>query len=75
MGISKKEIDISVYGGADTIKNIFKHQSIGKTNSETAKKILGEYKLKIKNINIGGENARTLYFVTDTGEIFLKQNK
>ena len=72
-GIKKSELSIKLFGGANIIgsKN-GRITPVGYQNIEKALTLIEEYQLKIVSQNIGGENGRKLFFLTDTGEVYLK---
>jgi chemotaxis protein CheD len=75
MGIQNNEITVKLFGGAKVIKSPSMEKTIGDENVETAVKMLENYGLKITSQHTGGENGRTLYFYSDTGEVYLKKHR
>lgn len=75
--ISRMEIDIKVFGGANllmpNIKGNVGSISVGKQNIETALKTLENERLEILASDLGGNRGRKLFFFTGTGEVYIKQ--
>jgi chemotaxis protein CheD len=76
-GVSLHEIEIKVFGGADTFsaepggrRGI---ASIGQRNTETAMQTLKKEGLSILSSDVGGATGRKLFFNTHTGEVLLKR--
>jgi len=66
MGIDKREIQASVYGGANVIAE-FTHK-IGSENSAAAIAALNKNDIKIVKKDVGGTKSRTIRHFSDTGE-------
>ncbi|MBU0994427.1 MAG: chemotaxis protein CheD [Proteobacteria bacterium] len=74
-GISKKEIDVKLFGGANVLKSGNNQQTIGHQNIETATKILKNMRLEVISHSVGGNTGMTLYFDSNTGIVHLKRHK
>lgn len=72
-GISANEIDIKLFGGASLIGIDSHIKSVGLQNIEKAFSVIEEHRLKVVSENIGGEQGRKIFFLTDTGEVYLKK--
>ena len=70
------EIEIKVFGGADTLgagpggRGVI---SIGKLNAAMALQVLEKEGLSILSLDVGGATGRKLFFNTHTGEVLLKR--
>lgn len=73
-GIKSFEINVKIFGGSSMLRssNPSSLISIGEQNIDMALQRLEEYGLNLTSQNIGGTRGRKLYFLTDTGEVFLK---
>ena len=74
--IPPESIEVKLLGGSCThmtSKNTCYPQSVGKKNIETALKTLNNLGLHIKAKDVGGKYGRKLYFVSFTGEVFVKK--
>jgi len=67
-GCSKHELEIRLYGGADSIRNddVF---NIGRRNIEAVKKVLSSLNLKYHTAEVGGIISRTLEMDVASGKI------
>lgn len=67
-GCLKGELEINLYGGAESIRknDVF---NIGSKNISAVKKILWDMYLKFNAIEIGGRVSRTLEMDVDTGTV------
>lgn len=77
-GIRRSDIEIKMFGGGDVIKNNGlekKKDSVGKQNINSAFKVIEKMKLKFSTYDVGGTMGRKIFFVTNTGEIFLSRLK
>lgn len=73
-GIPGSEIEVKVFGGADTLTSR-RENTIGSQNVRTALHIIGLEDLKIKAADVGDSFGRKLIFFSHTGEVFLKRLK
>ena len=74
-GIAPAEITVKLFGGASLIHSQQGGKTVGELNIEAAHRMLEGYELHIQSKHIGGDTGRTLYFYSDTGEVFLKRHK
>jgi chemotaxis protein CheD len=67
-GCFKSELDIHIYGGANSINNmdIF---DIGRRNIEAAANILNNLNIRVRNADIGGTISRTIELEVASGNI------
>lgn len=70
MGCNKGELQIKIYGGADSINenDVF---NIGKRNIEAVNNILCESGLGIHTSDVGGTNSRTIELEIATGNVMI----
>lgn len=73
-GIPRNEIEVKVFGGADTLASR-RDNTIGSQNVRIALHIIGLEKLKIAAADVGDSFGRKLIFFSNTGEVFLKRLK
>lgn len=66
-GASKKNLIAKVFGGANVIFDEKEFFFIGEKNIELATKLLKEYSIPIKEINVGGEIGKKVLFYTHSG--------
>jgi len=71
-GIQRKEIEVKVFGGADTLASK-RENTIGSQNVRIALHIIGLEKMKIAAADVGDSFGRKLIFFSHTGEVFLKR--
>ncbi len=72
-GIYPRDIDVKLFGGASILTSS-PIKTVGDMNIEVAEKMLDDYHLQIMSKHIGGNQGRTLYFYSDSGEVFLKRH-
>ena len=71
-GVKAKQIEAKLFGGAEgAFKGIIKP---GANNIITAYETLAQHQIKISASDVGGEKGRNLIFVSDTGEVFIKNH-
>jgi len=72
-GIKHNQIEAKLFGGS----HIFCDRSIrtGSSNIKTAYEVLAAYKIKIISSDIGGNRGRNLIFISNTGEVFIRNHK
>lgn len=71
-GIGRKEIEVKIFGGADTLASK-RDNTIGSQNVRIALHIIGMEKMKIRAGDVGDSFGRKLIFLSHTGEVFLKR--
>lgn len=74
-GISSNEITVKLFGGASVLENVPDTINVGEENVRVARQVLQEYDLKLVRKDVGGQRGRTLYFYSDTGEVFMKKHR
>ena len=72
-GIPLRDIDVKLFGGANILVSS-PIKTIGAMNIEVAEKMLSHYRMQIVSKHVGGDAGCTLYFYSDTGEVFLRQH-
>lgn len=73
LGIGEKELEVKIFGGADIIGNRTKALSVGQQNSDFAKRMIENKRLKVAAMDLGGRVGRKIFFCTSTGEVWLKR--
>jgi chemotaxis protein CheD len=71
-GVLNKEIEIKIFGGADTLLSQSSN-TIGSKNVQVALSILREEHLSVAAMDVGDSFGRKLIFCSHTGEVFLKR--
>lgn len=61
-----------IFGGAAVIKTASDKASIGKVNSDTARKILANHRIRIIREEVGGTRGRRVRFDTSTNSVFCR---
>ncbi len=73
-GISEKEIEVKLFGGADTLASK-RENTIGGQNVRIALHIIGLEKMRVTAADVGDSFGRKMIFFSHTGEVFLKRLK
>jgi len=73
-GIPGNEIEVKLFGGADTLASK-RENTIGSQNVRIALHIMDLEELKIRAADVGDAFGRKLIFISHTGEVFLKRLK
>lgn len=73
LGSERGEIIAKVFGGASVIQGISSEKAVGPKISEFVLSFLRKERIKIKGSDLGGSKSRTVFFHTDTGDVFLKR--
>jgi len=71
-GCSVESMEASIIGGAFIMFNEKEIFFIGDRNSEIARQILKNHKIKIKSINTGGEHGKRVIFNTYTNTLIVQ---
>jgi len=70
LGIRQQDLECKIFGGANAM---FQHElSIGPKNVRAAFETLAAYPLRIAATNVGGNVGRKLFFISHTGEVYVK---
>lgn len=72
-GMPLCEIDVKLFGGANILAPS-PIKTVGEMNIEVAEKMLSSYRLQVVSKHVGGDKGCTLYFYSDTGEVFLRRH-
>jgi len=75
-GISHRELEAKIFGGADMFRVAQSRVSkinVGAQNIRTTLAVLAEYGLHPLAADTGGNEGRKLYFISSTGEVYLKR--
>ena len=72
-GIKNNEISVKIFGGSNIIRSKQPNfKPIGTQNIEKALKIMEEFRINIESQNTGGPRGRKIFYLTDTGEVYVK---
>jgi len=71
-GVMNREIEIKIFGGADTLISQSSN-TIGSKNIQAALSILREEHLSLVDMDVGDSFGRKLIFFSHTGEVLLKR--
>lgn len=74
-GINLHETEAKIFGGSSVCGINSSVKSVGERNTDTALKLIQKHRLRITGKSIGGTSGRRIYFLSDTGEIFLNRVK
>lgn len=72
-GVKPNQIEAKLFGGSQSLENGL--INTGVNNIMTAYEVLAANDIKILASDVGGEMGRNLVFITDTGEVFVKNHK
>ena len=72
-GCARSRIQAKVFGGGEVLKITVGFINVGERNIILAKDILGELKIPIVAIDVGGKSGRRIVFNTGSGSILLKR--
>lgn len=77
-GIPAEDIEIKLFGGADMImfrrnSRSYDNQRVGRKNILKAREIARNLNMSFTRADVGGTLGRTIYFDTETGEVWLKR--
>jgi chemotaxis protein CheD len=73
IGGNRLKLVAKVFGGAHISPEISIENGVGKKNAEFVVAFLQMENIRIIGSDLGGHESRTIYFYTDTGEVFLKR--
>jgi chemotaxis protein CheD len=74
IGSEKQDIAVKLFGGANMFPIHQQTKGVGAENIEVVRKMIDTYGMRLASEHIGGTAGRTLYFYTDSGEVWLKQH-
>lgn len=72
-GAERRRLVAKIFGGAHIIRQLDERQSPGFRNGRFIVDYLGHERIPVLSSDLGGYNARKIYFRTDTGDVFLKR--
>lgn len=72
-GIHRRRLEVKIFGGADMIGVGGSRMGVGRRNVEIATQVLAASGLDVSTCDVGGIRGRKLFFVTHTGDVFLKR--
>jgi chemotaxis protein CheD len=73
LGAFRGRLNAKFFGGAHIIRSVDEMYSPGLKNAEFVRNFLKVENVPVISEDVGGINARKIYFHTDTGDIFLKR--
>jgi len=73
-GIANNEIEIKIFGGADTLRSKSSN-TIGSQNIKITLDIMGDNKLRVIAADVGDSFGRKVVFLSHTGVVYLKRLK
>jgi chemotaxis protein CheD len=73
LGGNRELLAAKVFGGAHVLPTISKENGVGPKNSEFVLEFLQMESISVIRQDLGGFDARRIYFHTDTSEVFLKR--
>jgi len=71
-GCKDSEIEIKLFGGADTLSSK-KENTIGSMNVKMALEIIRQENLRVIAADVGDSFGRKIFFMTHTGDVYLKR--
>ena len=74
--IQRKDIEVKIFGGADVLKKTpteKKISTVGRQNIQMAHETLAKNNMSASVEDVGGHQGRRIFFLTETGEIFLNR--
>lgn len=71
-GMKTNELHIKLFGGASTIGSNGVNTPVGLQNIETAHALVDKHRLKLVSQHVGGDKGRKIFFLTDSGDVYLK---
>lgn len=72
-GYKMQEVEIKIFGGANSLTETLNSQSIGSLNIAEAMEIVKKQGLRPKVTDVGGRRGRKIRFFSHTGEVQLKR--
>lgn len=72
-GIQNNQLEAKLFGGSQVILN--ESVKTGANNIMTAYEMLAANNIKIIASDVGGDKGRKLVFISDTGEVYVKNHK
>jgi chemotaxis protein CheD len=73
LGGNRKLLKAKVFGGSHIIPCISRANNMGRINARFVLKFLDLEGIPVLSQDLGGQEARRIYFRTDTGEVLLKR--
>jgi chemotaxis protein CheD len=71
-GAAGDEMEIKLFGGADTMCKDGSGYCVGRRNIETARSVLAAHGLSVAVSGVGGRRGRSIEFDTGTGKVLVK---
>jgi chemotaxis protein CheD len=73
LGARREEIEVKLFGCCDVLNFDESRVTVGSMNAQMVLKVLSEEGVRLAVHQIGGPVGVCIYFVTDTGEVFLRR--
>ena len=75
IGSRKDNLKAKVFGGGSVLESLCGSIDVGNRNIILAEEILVSEKISVISSDVGGKSGRKIFFVTDTGEVFVRKFK
>lgn len=72
-GVPRRHLEVKLFGGADMIGAGGSRVGVGRRNVEIAAQVLTQAGLTVATHDVGGTRGRKIFFLTHTGDVFLKR--
>jgi chemotaxis protein CheD len=73
LGMTRAEVEVKLFGGADVLASSRKGATVGTMNAETALRVLQDEGFEVLASRLGGSRGIFIEFHTDTGEVLLRK--
>ena len=73
IGGERADLQAKAFGGAHMLASVSPENGVGKDNIDMAIRFLGQEMIPVVNSDLGGFDARTIYFFTDSGDVWLRR--
>jgi len=75
IGISDSMLVASIVGGATQLQDTNVASSVGTRNVTTARELLKRHSIHVGHENVGGTGGRTVTYITDTGQLSVRNHQ
>lgn len=73
LGASRRSLIAKVFGGAHMISSISKQNGVGEKIVSFVQGFLHNEGIRVVSQDVGGQDSRKIFFLTDTGDVYLKR--
>ncbi len=73
IGSRRDNLVAKVFGGGSVLESLSGPIDVGSRNIALADEILASEKIAVVSSDLGGNSGRKIFFVTDTGEVFVRK--